>query len=102
MVNGINHKIMMYSFSDKTPPSFDEQTDDYERWVRKFRLWMAITEVEPRKRGALLLLHLDDDTQDRILDLVAEEDIDKDTSVAVILEHLKTFFGIDESVSTFD
>ena len=93
---------MMYSFSDKTPPSFDKWTDDYEKWVRKFRLWMAITEVEPRKRGALLLLHLDYDTQDRVMDLMAEEDIDKDESVDVILEHLKTFFGLDESVSTFE
>ena len=92
----------MNSFSDKIPPSFDKRTDDFAKWSRKFRLWMIITEVDLRKRGALLLLHLDDDTQDRISDLVSEEDIAKDTAVDVILEHLKRFFGKDESVTTFE
>ena len=92
----------MNSFSDKIPPSFDKRTDDFAKWSRKFRLWMTITEVDLRNRGALLLLHLDDDTQDRISDLVSEEDIAKDTAVDVILEHLKRFFGKDESVTTFE
>ena len=92
----------MNSFSDKTPPSFDKRTDDFAKWLRKFRLWLTITEVDKKKQGALLLLRLDDDTQDRVSELVSDEDIVKETAVETILGHLKTLYGRDESVTTFE
>ena len=76
---------MMNSFSDKTPPPFDANKDDYAKWSKKFRLWNTITEVEQRKRGALLLLRLDKNTQDRIGELISEDDIVKPDGADKIL-----------------
>lgn len=94
--------VKMSSFSDKTPPSFDKRTDDFSKWRKKFWLWSNITEVEKRKLGSLLLLRLDDDTQDRINELISDEDLIKDDAPEVILQHLNTLFGKDESVTTFE
>ena len=69
----------MNSFSDKSPPPFVRNIDDFNKWLRKFKLWLTITEVDKKKHGALLLLRLDDDTQDRINELMKEvkRDINK-------------------------
>ena len=93
---------MMNSFSDKTPPPFDAKRDDYTKWSKKFRLWNTITEVEQRKRGALLLFHLDEHTQDRIGELISEEDIVKPNGADAILGHLKTMFGKADEVITVE
>ena len=57
------------NFTDKTPPCFNAKYDDYSKWKRKLNLWKSVTEVEKKKHAGLILLRLDDDTQDTILEL---------------------------------
>ena len=65
----------MASFTDKTPPSFDKKVDNYEKWKRKLVLWQHVTDVAYEKQGCLIILRLDDDTQDTILELLSSADI---------------------------
>ena len=55
---------MASAFSDKTPPSFNRNIDDYTKWRRKFNIWQTVTDVVKAKQGGMTVLRLDDDTQD--------------------------------------
>ena len=58
------------TYSEKVPPAFNKKTDDYTRWKKKFDVWEIITDVADTKRGGLLFLRLDEDTQDDVLETV--------------------------------
>ena len=93
---------MATAYSDKTPPPFNSKTDDFSKWVKKFNLWTSITDLPKVKRGASLVLRLDDDTQDTILELISEEDINKEDGTKTIIDKLKEIFKKDESVTAFE
>ena len=91
----------MSSYSEKTPPLFNRQTDDYWKWRRKFKLWQIITDVVETKHGGLLTLHLDDETQDTIYDLLTIEEITSRGGVTKILSHLDEIFQIDQVAADY-
>ena len=93
---------MATGFSDKAPPLFNARNDDFGKWERKFNLWKQITDVAAVKQGALLVLRLDDDTQDTILELISTEDLNKADGVDKVVNHLKEIFKKDESIAAFD
>ena len=93
---------MATGFSDKAPPPFDAKTDDYQKWKRKFDLWQSITDVTKVKQGPLLVLRLDDDTQDTIMEHVPAADIKKEDGIDKVINQLGQMFKKDESVEAFE
>ena len=53
--------------SEKTPPGFYRSENDYEKWKKLFRIWQFVTDEPKSKQGGLLILKLDDTTQDEVL-----------------------------------
>lgn len=79
-------------FTNKAPPPFDKEKDDYQKWLKKFNIWKSITDVNKKKHGGLLILRLDEATQDKVLEALGNTDITTDTgSDKVILELSKLF-----------
>ena len=65
----------MASFTEKTPPAFNGKTDDFSKWKWKYDIWKNITDVDKKKIGSLIILRLDDSTQDTVLEALAGKDI---------------------------
>ena len=78
----------LITFTEKTPPAFDKEKDNYIKWKKKFNLWRSITDVEKVKHGGLLTLRLDDNTQESVLETVSSEDLKKDTGADAVIIHL--------------
>ena len=89
-------------FTERTPPLFNGKSEDYPKWKRKFVVWRSITDVSKAKHGGLLVLRLDDETQDSILELMTCDDLKKDDGVEEILGHLDNMFQKDESITAFE
>ena len=79
------------AYSEKTPPPFNRACDDYAKWKKKFLLWQAITDVPKAKQGGLMVLRLDDDTQDAILELMTNTQLKEENGAETMLTHLDTF-----------
>ena len=80
---------MATGFSDKVPPPFNGNTDDFAKWKRKYELWKQITEVAPTKQRSLLVLRLDEDTQDTILELLTSADLAKEDGADQVVKKLE-------------
>ena len=93
---------MASGFSDKAPPPFNAITDDFNKWENKFLLWKDITDVPKTKHGPLLVLQLDDDTQDTILELISRENLKKEDGAEQVVNNLKEIFKKEESVAAFE
>jgi hypothetical protein len=93
---------MVASFSEKTPPGFDRKSDVYDKWKKRFQLWRDITDVTKAKQGGLLVLCLDDETQEAVLDKVTNVQIKSEEGVTVIFSYLDNLFKVDESVSAYE
>ena len=89
----------MASFTDKIPPPFDKKVDNYQKWKKKLNLWQGITEVEDTKQGAFIILALDEDTQDKILELVTEDEIESTDGANKVLENLDLLVEEEEEES---
>ena len=87
---------------DLPPPPFNAKTDDFHKWERKFKLWLAITDIPKVKRATFLLLSLDEDTQDTILDLVSESDINQENGVEAVMRVLRDIFKKDEDLVAWE
>ena len=92
----------MASFSNKDPPPFDKNRDSYKKWKKKLKLWQVGTDVPKARQGPLVALRLDDDTQDRIIDNVSDEDLTSDEGVKKILDHLDTLFEVDAILTDYE
>ena len=92
----------MAAFSDKIPPAFDKNTDGYEKFIRKFKLWQNVTNVPKQKQANLLILRLDEDTQDSVLEAVSDETLQTDEGIDEVIEHLDSLFKKDEAISAFE
>ena len=93
---------MAQVFSEKTPPAFNAQCDDYAKWKKKFKLWQGVTEVLKKRQGGLVVLRLDDDTQDAVLELMTSDDIKEDGGIDVLIGHLDTMFQNDPSFTAYE
>ena len=79
---------MVSEFLDEFPPPFfNGKTDDFLRWERKYKLWNQITDVSETKRGSLLVLNLDDDTQDTILELITSDEIKQPNGAEKVIKN---------------
>ena len=92
----------MATFTDKTPPAFDSKVDNYQKWKKKLKLWQSITEVAKTKRGSLIILRLDEDTQETVLESVTEENIQAEEGAKNVVDHLDIMFKVDESVTAYE
>ena len=92
----------MASFSNKDPPPFDKNRDSYKKWKKKLKLWQVGTDVPKARQGPLVALRLDDDTQDRIIDNISDEDLTSDEGVKKILDHLDTLFEVDAILTDYE
>ena len=54
--------------SDKFPPTFNRSVDDYNRWKKKLSLWQSVTEVPKKRQGGMVVLSLDENTQENVLE----------------------------------
>ena len=93
---------MATGFSDKVPPPFNGNTDDFAKWKRKYELWKQITEVAPTKQGSLLVLRLDEDTQDTILELLTSADLAKEDGADQVVKKLEDMHKKDASIAAFE
>jgi hypothetical protein len=89
-------------FSEKSPPPFNRSKDDYTRWKTKFQLWREITEVVKTKQAPLMVLRLDDVTQEDIMDLMTLTQMKEEDGVDILLDHLDKMFKNDEAVIAYD
>ena len=92
----------MSHFSVKTPPSFNKNNDDYAKWRKKLEIWQNVTEAPKTKQGGLLVLILDDQTQDTILEKIPPDDLKAEDAITKILGFLDEMFKKDQSVSAFE
>ena len=90
------------TYSEKVPPAFNKKTDDYTRWKKKFDVWEIITDVADTKRGGLLFLRLDDDTQDDVLETVTTAQLKEADGADKVITALNRIFQKDESVTAFE
>ena len=86
---------LLYDFP---PPPFNAKHDNFQKWERKFNLWLTITDIPKEKRAAFLVLNLDEDTQDIIFDTFSESHINQEEGVNTILCHLRNIFKKDEAL----
>lgn len=86
------------SYSDKTPPPFDKKVDNYAKWKKKFGIWQNITEVNAAKQGGLLILRLDDDTQETIWETVTDDEIKSEQGADKVLAQMDIMFKQDDAV----
>lgn len=89
------------TFSEKTPPNFDREKDNYSKWKKKFSLWETITDVDRSKRGSLIVLRLDDETQDSVMDSVSEDDLKSNAGAEKVIAHLDKLFLKDSNFTEF-
>ena len=89
-------------FSEKSPPPYNRSKDDYTRWKTKFHLWREITEVAKTKQAALMVLRLDDVTQEDIMDLMTLNQIKEEGGADTLLEHLDKMFKNDDCVTAYE
>ena len=92
----------MASFSDKTPPPFDKNVDNYTKWKKKFKIWQSITDVADTKQGGLLVLRLDELTQETVMEAVTETDIRSATGAAKVLTQMDIMFKQDDAVTGYE
>ena len=93
---------MAAEFSEKSPPPFNRATDDYIKWKTKFKLWKDITDVPVAKQTTLMVLRLDDDTQEAILDLMTTAQMKANEGADTLLGHLDRMCKKDESVTAYE
>ena len=91
----------MDNFSDKYPPPFDRNVDDYKSWRRDFALWQSITETDKKKQGVLLTLRLDKITRDEVYEEVSNDDIITEQGIQKVLCQLDIIFKQDEKFTAF-
>ena len=85
-------KMAANTFSERSPPPFDKNRDDYPKWKKKFNLWETITDIEKKKRGSILVLRLDDETQESVLDSVSSEELQSNEGVDKVITYLDSVF----------
>ena len=86
---------------DFPPPFFNGKTDDFSKWERKYQLWDQITDVTETKRGSLVVLNLDGETQDTILEMISLEDLRQQHGADKVVKKLKELFKEDEAITAF-
>ena len=93
---------MASAFSEKTPPAFNRNSDDYSKWRKKFEVWQAITDVAKEKQGGLLTLRLDDVTQEEIYEEVTTDELKAEDGATKVLNKLDGKFLKDKSLSAYE
>ena len=93
---------MASAFSQKTPPAFNRNSDDYSKWRKKFEVWQAITDVAKEKHGGLLTLRLDDVTQEEIYEEVTTDELKAEDGATKVLNKLDGKFLKDKSLSAYE
>ena len=90
------------AFSEKTPPAFDKNKDDYSKWKRKFEVWQSITDVVNTKQGGLLALRLDEVTQGEVLEAISTADLKKEDGATRVITFLNGKFPEDNALTAFE
>ena len=85
-----------------TPPSFNKDTDNYSKWKKKLDIWLNITDIAKVKRGGLIILRLDDETQEKVLENIASEEISSEEGAKKVVDQLDTIFKEDASLTAFE
>ena len=86
--------------NSKVPPPFDKSMD-YDKWVKKLRIWQQYTSLEKAKQGPALFLCLEEDAQDAILEL-PDTDISSDQGVEKIIECLNGLYLKDKTQKAYE
>ena len=94
----------MVTVTEESPPPFNRKLGNYQyfKWKKTFQIWKNITDVVSTKHGGLLVIGLDEVTQDQILDLVSMEDLLSAEGATKVIEHLDKIFEIDEYVACYE
>ena len=90
----------MASGNIKTPPAY-KTGDDYDKWVKKIRIWKEFTSIEAKKQGPALFLTLEDEAQDAVLELDNDK-IKAVDGVEQIITCLDKLFLKDKTQSAFE
>ena len=90
----------MASGNLKAPPTF-EKGDDYQKWVKKLKIWTKLTTLETAKQGPAVLFALSDEAQDTVLEL-EEDKIAHANGVNNIILCLDKLYLKDKTQTAFD
>ena len=93
---------MATSFSDKSPPAFDRNKDNYAKWKKSFAIWQSITDVPKHKQGGHLVLRLDSETNDQVLDVLSVTDLSSDTGAQKVVDELDKIFTKDVTLDAYE
>ena len=98
----VHVKMISPTFSEKIPPSFDAQRNDYAKWKKNFEIWQGVTEVGKAKQGGLVVLLLDVSTQDAVLESLTVEEIKEEGGIDKIITQLDKMFLKDPSFIAYE
>ena len=93
---------MATAYSVKTPPPFDRNNDDYVKWKRRFKVWQSITDEDKKKQGGLLILRLDEETQESIFEALTSDQISSETGADLVIGQLDAIFQKDATVTAYE
>ena len=87
--------------SDKVPPRFDENSDDYEQWVKDLELWSDFTSIKKEKQATAVHLQLTGRAR-KATSKISAADMKSENGMTKILEALERVFGQDENWKCFN
>ena len=87
--------------SDKIPPRFDENSDDYDQWVKDLELWSNFTSIKKDKQAIAVHLQLKGRAR-QATSKIPTADMKSEKGMEKILEALNRVFGQDENWKCFN
>ena len=88
--------------SDKYPPTFNRSVDDYSRWKKKLVLWQSITEVTKKRQGGMVVLSLDEETQEQVLEYFSATELAVKSGIKKVISYLDSLFEKDKTAAEYE
>ena len=90
----------MASKGNKVPPLLSK-SKSYEDWVKKIRIWTKITSLPKSDQGGAILMTLEDEAEDKVLEL-EEDAIISDNGIENVIKQLDILYKKNETVEKFN
>ena len=86
--------------ANKTPPSLSK-SKNYQDYIKKLNIWCKITSIPKKDQGGAILLTLENEAEDKVLEL-DENEIICDNGVANIIKQLDKIYKKNETLEKFE
>ena len=86
--------------ANKTPPLLSK-CKSYQDYIKKINIWCKITSIPKKDQGGAILLTLENEAEDKVLEL-DENEIICDLGVANIIKQLDKIYKKNETLEKFE